>query len=89
VLGRSLQSEDELPDMCSTENGSPGWLYFDSLFYSDYFPKCSCPSPTTCGPVLCTCLELDANGDILQCMDSLKQLCEGDPGTLVNGGVFG
>jgi hypothetical protein len=71
VTGRSLQSEEELPDMC-------GWVDFDVLFdENSYFPKCSCPSPTTCGPTLCECLELDADGDIFQCMDSFKQLCDG------------
>jgi hypothetical protein len=70
VTGRSLQSEEELPEMCG------GWD-FDDLFDETYFPKCSCPSPTTCGPEFCECLELDADGDIFQCMDSFKQLCEG------------
>ena len=78
---RSLQSEEELPLMCPTKNGRPGsgWRDIGRLFdeTDGYFPKCSCPSPTTCGPELCTCLELDADGDILQCMDPLEQLCEG------------
>jgi hypothetical protein len=89
VLGRSLQSEEYLPYlplMCPGKYGGPGTRYFanlfnqtDDLFFTEegYFPKCSCPSPTTCGPVLCECLELDADGDILQCMDPFKQLCEG------------
>jgi hypothetical protein len=78
VLGRSLQSE-ELPKMCPDKDGYSGHWYIDNLFdeTDGYFPKCSCPSPTTCGPNFCECLELDADGDILQCMDSLKQLCEG------------
>jgi hypothetical protein len=86
VAGRSLQSE-VLPDMCPTKNNNwPGWFHFDSLFNvtdsffftkEGYFPKCSCPNPTTCGPNLCECLELDADGDILQCMDPFKQLCQG------------
>ncbi len=77
VVVRSLQSEEELPFMCPGKNGGPG--YFFNLFdkTDGYFSKCSCPSPTYCGPVLCTCLELDADGDIFQCMDSLNQLCEG------------
>ena len=86
VLGRSLQSEEALPLMCPGKNGTLGVHYIGNLFnqtdsssfISDgYFPKCSCPSPTTCGPSLCECLELDADGDIFQCMDPLKQLCEG------------
>jgi hypothetical protein len=74
VTGRSL-----LPDMCPNKDGYPGLAYFDNLFdeTDGYFPKCSCPSPTTCGPSLCECLELDADGDIFQCMDPFKQLCEG------------
>ena len=65
VAGRSLQSEEEFPFMCPGKNGWLGYLFFANLFnetYFDffteegYFPKCSCPSPTTCGPVLCECL---------------------------------
>ncbi len=65
--------------MCPGENGRGGYYYFNRLIDETYgnFPKCSCPSPTTCGPNLCECLELDANGDILQCMDPFKQLCGG------------
>ena len=81
VTGRTLQSEEErLPYMCPGKDGYPGaTAYIGNLFKKTdgYFPKCSCPSPTTCGPALCECLELDADGDILQCMDPLKQLCEG------------
>jgi hypothetical protein len=82
VTGRSLQSEGYLPFlpyMCADKNGYGGSFYFDRLFdkTDGYFPKCSCPNPTTCGPDLCECLELDADGDILQCMDPFKQLCEG------------
>jgi hypothetical protein len=76
-VGRSLQSE-ELPKMCPGKYGGTGNI--KNLFNEttdSYFPKCSCPSPTTCGPVLCECLELDADGDILQCMDPFNQLCEG------------
>ncbi len=78
LKGRSLQSEEVLPDMCPGEYGYGGWSHIDGLFnkVDSYFPKCSCPSPTTCGPVLCECLEY-ADGDILQCMDSFNQLCEG------------
>jgi hypothetical protein len=65
--------------MCPDKYGYGGWRYYSNLLYETdgYFPKCSCPSPTKCGPDLCECLESDANGDILQCMDPLKQLCEG------------
>jgi hypothetical protein len=81
VVRRSLQSEYEFSYiyMCPTKNGRNGLGYIDNLFNKtdSYFHKCSCPSPTTCGPNLCECLELDADGDILQCMDPLKQLCEG------------
>ncbi len=75
VTGRSLQSE-ELPRMCP---GMSFYRLFDETYGNYPFPKCSCSnvSPTTCGPELCECLELDADGDILQCMDSLNQLCEG------------
>ncbi len=67
--------------MCPTKDGGPGWINVANLFNETdgYFPTCSCSrvSPTTCGPVLCECLELDADGDILQCMDPFKQLFEG------------
>jgi hypothetical protein len=79
VVGRSLQSYGEVPYiMCPDKNSYGGSFYFDRLFdkTDGYFPKCSL-NPTTCGPDLCECLELDADGDILQCMDPLKQLCEG------------
>ena len=75
VTGRSLQYE-YLPYMCPGKNGDAARFYFSNLFNQTdnyfftkegYFPKCSCPSPTTCGPNLCECLELDADGDILQC----------------------
>jgi hypothetical protein len=74
VTGRSL-----LPYMCPGNNSYGGSFYVGNLFNETdgYFPKCSCPSPTTCGPELCECLELDADGDILQCLDSFNQLCEG------------
>jgi hypothetical protein len=76
VIERSLQSEEELPFMCPHKKFDTSVL--DLFNKTDtYFPKCRCPSPTTCGPNLCECLELDANGNILQCMDSLNQLCEG------------
>ena len=88
VTGRSLQSEEVLPLMCPGKYGGPGYYYFsnlfnqtDAVFFTEegYFPKCSCSSvsPTTCGPNLCECLELDADGDILECMDPLNQLCQG------------
>jgi len=69
----------ENPLMCPSKDGYPGSWYLHNLFNEtdSYFPKCSCPSPSTCGSDLCECLELDADGDILQCMDPLKQLCEG------------
>ncbi len=82
VTVRSLQSEEVLLYMCPGKNdSSPGviWYYHDNLFneIDGYFPNCSCPSPTTCGPKLCECLELDADGDISQCMDPFNQLCQG------------
>jgi hypothetical protein len=77
VLGRSLQSGGRLPYMCPTKDGGTGFYSLFNETTDSYFPKCSCPSPTTCGPDLCECLELDADGDILQCMDSFNQLCEG------------
>ncbi len=71
--------------MCPAHNGSDGRLgsdgtsHINNLFYKPvgYFPKCSCPSPDTCGPELCECLELDGDGDILKCMSSFNQLCKG------------
>ncbi len=59
--------------------GFAGTIDFNNLFdkTDGYSPKCSCPTPTTCGPVLCERLEIDADGDILQCMDPFNQLCEG------------
>jgi hypothetical protein len=68
-------------------NVTDRWEYIENLlnltdapFFTEdgYFPKCSCSrvSPTTCGPNLCECLEY-ADGDILQCLDSFNQLCEG------------
>ena len=86
VTGRSLQSYGEVPYMCPGKFGYAGTGYFSNLFNQTdhflftekgYFPKCSCPSPTTCGPELCECLELNADGDILQCMDPFNQLCDG------------
>ena len=79
VVGRSLQNYGEVPYLCPDKNSFGGSFYFDRLFdkTDGYFPKCSCPNPTTCGPDLCECLELDADGDILQCMDPFNQLCEG------------
>jgi len=81
VTLRSLQSEENLPLMCPRKDGRGGYWGLPNLFNEteSYFPKCSCSrvSPTTCGPSLCECLELDADGDILQCMDPFKQLCEG------------
>ncbi len=77
LVGRSLQSEGRLPWMCPDKNGNPGVIWYLFNETDGYFPTCSCPSPTTCGPNLCECLELNADGDILQCMDSFNQLCEG------------
>ncbi len=70
--------EERLPAMCPGSSGNSAWDVTVYLTSIGNFPKCSrCPSPSTCGPELCTCLELDADGDILQCMDPFKQLCEG------------
>lgn len=66
--------------MCPSDNGiGDGTYHINNLFYKPigYFPKCSCPSPDTCGPELCECLELDGDGDILKCMSSFNQLCKG------------
>ncbi len=80
-LPGGVQEAWEVPYMCQYEYGygMPGWSYFSNLFNKTdgFFPKCSCPSPDTCGPDLCQCLELDADGDIFQCMDSFQQLCDG------------
>ena len=79
VTGRSLQEgEEKLPPMCPDNCVNPAECDVTAYLTSiDTSPKCSCPSPSTCGPELCECLELDADGDIFQCMDPLKQLCEG------------
>lgn len=75
VLRRSL--ENFFVPMCPGEKGNPGWRYFNRLFNDpDLFPNCSCPSPVTCGPSLCQCLD-DADGNILMCMDSFNALCAG------------
>ncbi len=75
--GRSLQLESlKIPIMmCPDKDGRGGYFHMLNAT-DDYLPKCSCPSPTTCGPDLCECLEY-ADGDILQCMDPLNQLCQG------------